>query len=75
MSKKFVLKNYKIEVNDENKETKCTQIVICQISNPSKNKITWIFAKNIENILKLKRITKFNMILIINYFYLNIYRL
>ncbi len=31
--------------------------------------------KNIENILKLKGITKFNMIMIISYFYLNSYKL
>jgi hypothetical protein len=35
MSKNLDLKYYKIEVNDENKETKCTQIVICEISNPT----------------------------------------
>ncbi len=37
------------------------------ISNPSKEKnVVWIFETNIENILKLKGITKFNMIMIIN---------
>jgi len=39
------------------------------ISNPSKKKnIAWIFETNIENVLRLKGITKFNMIMIINYF-------
>jgi len=64
---------YKIEVNDESKETKCTRII-----NPWKKNIDWIFETNIEffgHILKLKRITKFNMIMIVNYFYLNSYRL
>jgi hypothetical protein len=40
-----------------------------------KKNIAWIFEINIENILKLRRITKFNMIMIINYFYVNSYRL
>jgi hypothetical protein len=38
MPKNLDLKYYKIEVNDKNKETKCTQIVIWEISNPSKKK-------------------------------------
>jgi hypothetical protein len=54
-------------------KTKCTQIVICEISKPSKKNITSILVANIENVLKLKRITKFNMIMIIIYFYLNSY--
>jgi hypothetical protein len=33
----------KMEVNDESKETKCTQII-----NPTKKKIDWIFETNIE---------------------------
>jgi len=33
MFKTLDLKYYKIEVNDESKETKCTQIIICEISN------------------------------------------
>ncbi len=37
MFKTLDLKYYKIEVNDESKETKCIQIVICEISNPRKN--------------------------------------
>ncbi len=38
MSKTLDLKYYKIEVNDESKETKCTHIVICEISNQKKKK-------------------------------------
>jgi hypothetical protein len=76
---KIWIKKHKIKVNDYSKETKCNQIVICKISNPSKKKdIAWIFEANIEffgHILKLKGITKFNMIMIINYFYTNSYRL
>jgi hypothetical protein len=30
MYKTLDLKYYKIEVNDENKETKCTQIILCE---------------------------------------------
>jgi hypothetical protein len=75
MFKTFDLKYYKIEVNDESKKTKCTQIVICEISNISKKNIAWIFENNIDNILKLKGNIKFNMIMIINYFYQNSYRL
>ncbi len=33
---KLWIMNIKIEVNDESKETKCTQMVICKISNPTK---------------------------------------
>jgi hypothetical protein len=36
-----------------------------QISNTLKKNIAQIFENNIENILKLKRIIKFNMIMII----------
>jgi hypothetical protein len=43
-----------------------------KISNPRKKQIAWIFETNIENILKLKRITKFNMIMIINCFFTEI---
>jgi hypothetical protein len=32
----------------------------------AKKDIAWIFETNIENVLKLKWITKFNMIMIIN---------
>jgi len=39
MSKNLDLKYYKIEVNDESKETKCTHIVICEISNQTKKDI------------------------------------
>jgi hypothetical protein len=38
MFKTLNLKYYKIEVNDESKETKCTHIIICEISNPKKRK-------------------------------------
>jgi len=38
MSKTLDLKYYKIEVNDESKETKCTQIILCEILNPNKKK-------------------------------------
>ncbi len=38
MSKNLDLKYYKIEVNNESKETKCTQIAICKIYNLSKKK-------------------------------------
>jgi len=38
MSKTLDVNYYKIEVNDENKETKCTHMVICEISNPNKRK-------------------------------------
>jgi len=38
MFKILDLKYYKIEVNDESKEIKCTQIVIYKKFNPSKNK-------------------------------------
>ncbi len=65
MSKNLDLKYYKIEVNDESKETKCTHIVICEISNQTKKDIAWIFETNIENVLNLKGITKFNMTRII----------
>jgi hypothetical protein len=70
MFKNLDLKYYKIEINNKNKETKCTQIVIWEISNPSKKNIIWIFETNIENVLKLKGITTFNMNTIINYFLL-----
>ncbi len=70
MSKTLDIKYYKIEVNDESKETKCTQII-----TQEKKNIAWIFETNIEKILKLKGITKFNMIMIIDNFYLNSYRL
>jgi hypothetical protein len=43
MFKTLDLKYYKIEVNDESKETKCTQIVICGISNQTKKNIAEIF--------------------------------
>jgi hypothetical protein len=60
------LKYYKIEVNDESKETKCTQIIICESFNPSKKRKHCLnFETNFEflfHILKLKGITKFNMI-------------
>jgi hypothetical protein len=46
-----------------------------QNSNPSKKKIIWIFEIFFEKVLKLKGITKFNMIMMINYLYLNGYRL
>jgi hypothetical protein len=36
MSKNLDIKYYKIEVNDENKETKCTQIILHEIPNPNK---------------------------------------
>jgi hypothetical protein len=49
--------------------------VICEISNTRRKNIISIFEKNIENILKSKRIIKSNMIMIINYFYQNSYRL
>jgi len=35
---KIWIKKHKIKVNDDSKETKCNQIVICKISNPSKKK-------------------------------------
>jgi hypothetical protein len=38
MSKTLDLNYYKIKVNDESKETKCTHIIICEISNPNKRK-------------------------------------
>jgi hypothetical protein len=38
-----------------------------------KKNITGIFETNIENVLKLKGITKFNMIMVISYFHLNSY--
>jgi hypothetical protein len=37
MFKTLDLKYNKIEVNDESKETKCTQIIKWKISNPRKN--------------------------------------
>jgi hypothetical protein len=37
MSKTLDIKYYKIEVNDESKETKCTQIILREIPNPNKN--------------------------------------
>ncbi len=42
------LKYYKIEVNDESKETKYTYIVVCEICNPIKKTLVWIFETNIE---------------------------
>jgi hypothetical protein len=68
MSKNLDWKYYETEVNDKNEETKCTQIIIWKISNPSKKTFAWIFETNIENTLKLKGITTFNMNMIINYF-------
>jgi len=47
ITKTFYLKYYKIEVNDESKETKCIQIVIREISNPSKKKTLLEFLKQI----------------------------
>jgi hypothetical protein len=56
MSKTLDLKYYKIELNDESKETKCTQIIICEIPSPSKKKnIVWIFETNIDFFLKIER--------------------
>jgi len=55
MFKTLDLKYYKIEVNDESKETKCTQIIICEISNTRRKNTIWIFEKNIENIFEIER--------------------
>jgi hypothetical protein len=38
MSKSLNLKYYKIEVNDKNKETKCTQMIIWEILTQAKKK-------------------------------------
>jgi len=65
MSMTLDFKYYKIEVNDESKETKCTQIIICETSTQAKEKHCLNFETNIEflfHILKLKGITKVNMI-------------
>jgi len=44
MSTTLDFKYYKFEVNDENKETKCTQKVICeQFITQEKKNIAWIF--------------------------------
>ncbi len=49
MFKILDLKYFKIELNDEIKETNYTQIIICEIPNPNKEKnIAWIFETNIE---------------------------
>jgi hypothetical protein len=49
----------------------------CFVTQAKKN-IAWFFNTTIQilfQILKLKGITKFNVIMIVNYFYLNNYRL
>jgi len=51
VSKTLDLKYNKIEVNDESKETKCTQIILCEIFNPNRRKKTLLeFLKHILNL-------------------------
>jgi hypothetical protein len=74
MFKILDLKYYKTEVNDESRETKCNQIVICKNLNPSKKHHC---LNNLNNffvyVLKLKGITKFDMIMIIIFLHKKLY--
>ncbi len=56
MFKTLDLKYYKIEVNDESKETKCTQIVICGISNQTKKNIAEIFKQILKTFWNWKEL-------------------
>jgi hypothetical protein len=76
MSKKLDVKYYKIEVNDESKETKCTQIVLCEISNTSKKKHFLNFWNKYIKHFEIKRNHKVQYdYMAINYFYRNSYKL
>jgi len=56
MSKTLDLKYYKIEVNDESKETKCTHIVICEISNQTKKTLLEFFKQILKTFWNWKEL-------------------
>jgi hypothetical protein len=70
-----MFKYYKIEINDESKETKCTQIVICKISNPSKKKPYLNFWKKYWKLFEIEKNHKIQYDYDNKFFFLNNYRL
>jgi hypothetical protein len=55
MSKTLDLEYYKVEFNDESKETKCIQIVICKTSNPRKKQYCLNFLNKYWKCFEIER--------------------
>ncbi len=75
MFKTLDLKYYNIEVNDESKETKCTQIIICEIFNPSKKKHYLNFGSKYWKHFEIKRNHKVQYDFCNKLYFLNNHRL